>query len=136
MRVFYLDEPLDEEDLELLIRAATERGGVPHPIEQIKLATVLPTPDSTTGLFTEPPEGREALVGQQLERAGLAQDKGLQVGWVMPKDPSWGAIFQLAIHRITGVYPMVVQRWAPDEQGAIGRRNTRVIDVHGIMADL
>ncbi|GAB2534186.1 hypothetical protein [Rhodanobacter koreensis] len=130
--VYYLDEPLSDEDRTFILGslAAREGIGLNSKIIQNRVATVLPA--HVDGTLREPTSDIE-LLKKHLVRAGLRKDAGRQVVWVMPKDTAWGARFQLSIFEITGFYPYVLQRWSCNEDGALVKRDTRLIDGHGMM---
>ena len=130
--VYYLDEPLNDEDSAFVVEAliARESTSADSKIAQNRVATLFPA--HVDGAIREPATDIE-LLKKHLIRAGLRKDAGRQVVWVMPRDIAWGVRFQLSIFEITGFYPYVLQRWSRGEDGAVVKRNTRLIDGHGMM---
>lgn len=130
--VYYLDEPLSDEDETFVVESLAAREGVSltSKITQNRVATVLPA--HVDGSPRELASDTE-LLKKHLVRAGLRKDAGRQVVWAMPKDTAWGVRFQLSIFEITGFYPYVLQRWSRNEDGSLVKRDTRLIDGHGMM---
>ena len=130
--VYYLDEPLNDEDIEFVIESLVAREGTSadSKIVQNRVANVLPA--HIDGALREPTSDIE-LLKKHLVRAGLRKDAGKQVVWVMPRDIAWGARFLLSMFEITGFYPYVLQRWSLAEDGSVVKRDTRLIDGHGMM---
>ena len=129
--VYYLDEPLSDDDREFIIASLVERDGIADDsvIEETRVPNVLPADDSVprdSGADTD-------LLKNHLIRAGLRKHAGQQIVWVMPKSTAWGVRFQFSIFEITGYYPYVLQRWSFNEDESIERRDTRLIDIHGAM---
>lgn len=133
MRIYYLDEPLDEEEIEFVKQALCQREGLQsiQHIDQIRVPTVLPIP-AQKGVFEKDVEGRTQIAINSLSRAGINNDIGSQVTWVMPKNTHWGCVFQLAIWEVTGFAPYVVQRWRYDGDHLV-RGDISLIDGHGMM---
>ena len=130
--VYYLDEPLSDEDGAFVIEslAARDAAGANSQISQSRVATVFPA--NVEGMVRDAATDIE-LLKKHLIRAGLRKDAGRQVVWAMPKDSAWGIRFQLSIFEITGFYPYVLQRWSRNDAGALVKRNIRLIDGHGMM---
>lgn len=127
-----MDEPLNEADKAFVIEFLVDREAIDSDsmIVQSRVATVLPT---HVGQLIRDPSSDIELLKKHLIRAGLRKDAGRQVVWAMPKDTAWGVRFQLSIFEITGFYPYVIQRWSFDGEGTMVRRDTRLIDGHGMM---
>jgi hypothetical protein len=89
---------------------------------------VLPVPDQH-GVYAEDREQRAERVRSNLRHAGIRNDAGHQVVWVMPHDPEWDAIFQFAIRLETGYAPFVAQRWFM-EDGKLARGDVRIVNTH------
>lgn len=130
--VYYLDEPLSDEDAAFVVESLADREGisVDSKIAQNRVANVLPA--HIDGALRMPASDIE-LLKKHLVRAGLRKDAGRQIVWVMPRDTAWGVRFQLSIFEITGFYPYVLQRWGHADDGEVVKRNTRLIDGHGMM---
>lgn len=134
MKVYYLDESLDKEELEFVKSSLVQREGLLsiQEIEQIRIPTILPTPQEN-GSFSETIEEQTQLLEKNLLKVGINESYGTQVVWVMPKETHWGVKFQLAISNLTGCFPYVFQRWSVNEAGKTVRKNMRLIDGHGMM---
>lgn len=133
---YYLDEPLSEVELDfaggiLLGPWARFRTGA-SALAQKRVPAVLPLPDDH-GVYAQTREERARIVSANLRHAGIRQDNGRQVVWVMPQDMSWDAIFQFAIRTETGFGPYVVQRAASELDM---ERGMRVIDTHMLLSRL
>lgn len=133
---YYLDEPLCEAELDfaggiLLGPWARFRTGA-SALTQKRVPAVLPLPDDH-GVYGQTREERARIVAANLRHAGIRQDNGRQVVWVMPHDKEWDAIFQFAIRKETGYGPYVVQR-AADESDM--QNGMRVIDTHMLLSRL
>jgi len=135
MRIYYLDEPLNEEELNFAKDALCQKKGLKsiQSIEQIRVPTILPTPGKK-GIFEEDVEDRTQLAMNNLIRAGINNDIGTQTTWIMPKETHWGTIFQLAIYEITGFAPYVIQRWRIEGEKKV-KRDIRLIDAHGMIGE-
>lgn len=133
MRIYYLDKPLNEEELKFVKQALCEREGLQsiQVVEQIRVPTVLPIPGKEK-VFEEDVAQRTRLAMKNLFRAGLKKDIGSQVTRVMPKETHWGAVFELAIYEVTGFAPYVVQRWRYDGNHLV-KGPIRLIDGHGMI---
>lgn len=133
---YYLDEPLSAGELDvvggiLLGPWARFRTGATS-LAQKRVPAVLPLPDGH-GNYAHSREERARLVCPNLRHAGIRQDNGRQVVWVMPHDIAWDAIFQFAIRSETGYGPFVVQRAA---DGLDMQDGMRVIDTHMLLSRL
>lgn len=129
---YYLDEALADDELAFVMRTligpwATFRTRA-SALQQRRVPTVLPLPDQEGG-YAESRERRARRIRANLRHAGIRDDSGRQVVWVMPRDRDWDAIFQFAIREETGLAPFVAQRWF-EEQGMLVRGSVRVIDTH------
>lgn len=135
-RIYYLDEQLGDHELHEVLSAVRSFVAKPVPVEsaeQVRVPGVLPLPDKD-GLFKEGgAETHTTIVRRNLINAGIHNDRGKQVVWVMPKQAYWGNIFQMAIFEETGFFPYMVQRWYMDESGEMKRGDLRVINAHGLM---
>jgi len=126
MRIYYLEEPLSEEDLhfvakDLELQTAPEQVRIPH---------VLP-PLSTDSDYNDLCARHETLLRANLRHAGIDQDRGKQVAFVAPQDMHWYSALIRAIASETDCYPYVVQTAA--QRDAIGNPGpTRVLDTHGL----
>ncbi|NEX63554.1 hypothetical protein [Noviherbaspirillum galbum] len=135
---FYLDEPLDEEDLAFVRRSLTghwarfKTGAA--DVEQRRVPAVLPAPDEH-GRYADTREERAERIRANLRHAGIRQWNGRQVLWVMPRDTDWDAIFQFAIREETGFGPYVAQRWFP-ENGVLVRNTIRIVDTDAMLRRL
>ena len=135
---YFLDEALNTEERSLVAQSllgpwAKFRTGA-SSIKEKRVPLVLPTPD-VNGHFHDAPEHRAELVRHNLRHAGIREDAGNQVIWVMPSDSQWDAIFQFAIREETGFGPYVVQRWYR-EQDSLVRGTARVVDTHLLIQGL
>ena len=133
MRIYYLDEPLSNGDLQFIKEFLEVREGknALELIEQIRIPTLLKTPD-LNGKYKDDIRDLIELSKKILIKSNLLKDYGKQIVWVIPKDNFWSGIFQMAISEITGYHPYVVQRWYLEDDKWV-RRNIRLIDSHGIM---
>ena len=133
MKIYYLDEPLNEEELESIKEFLTEREGnlYTEVIDQIRIPTVLPTPD-IDGYYRDDIKKLIDHVKRNLVKTGFLRDSGQQIVFVLAKDNFWNGIFQLAISEVTGFYPYIVQRWYYNGDQCV-RRDIRLIDGHGMM---
>ncbi|TCS32569.1 hypothetical protein EDC30_1229 [Paucimonas lemoignei] len=135
---YYLDAPLSDTERKLVIQVllgpwAKFKTGATALVER-RVPTVLPLPDSS-GHYCHTREQRAWRVCANLRHAGIHEDIGRQVVWVMPRDADWDAIFQFAIREETGFAPYVVQRWIQDETG-IQRLAARIIDTQKLIDGL
>ncbi|HEY8606014.1 MAG TPA: hypothetical protein VIM12_02720 [Noviherbaspirillum sp.] len=135
---YFLDEPLTEEELAFAVRTligpwARFRSGASGLVQR-RVPGVLPLPDAD-GSFRASRERRAGQVRANLRHAGIRQDGGRQVVWVMPKDTDWDAIFQYAIREETGYGPYVAQRWYL-EDGVLMRRALRLVDTQMLLGGL
>lgn len=133
LRIYYLDEPLDNDELEFLkeVMCEWETFKTIQEIEQIRVPAVFPT-RNTEGMYDGSIGDNIELVKNNLLKAGIADDIGTQVVLVQPKELFWGASCTTAIGDITGFLPYVIQRWFLDnETDEWYRDEPRVIDSHG-----
>ena len=132
MKIYYLDEPLDEDELTFLKESIAQFEDIRsiQSMEQKRVPKVLPVPN-TEGKFEENIEDRIELVKNSLIKAGIEKDIGNQVTWVLPKEMHWSALFQTAIQEVTGFSPYVAQRWHSEEEGIV-KGEMRVLDGHGL----
>jgi hypothetical protein len=135
---YYLDEPLTDEELafvqQTLIGPWAKFKTRADALVQKRVPAVLPTPDEH-GHYDESREQRALRVRANLRHAGIRNDNGRQVVWVMPRDSDWDAIFQFAIREETGLAPFVAQRWFID-QGVPVRGTIRVVDTQMLIEKL
>jgi len=133
MRIYYLDEALNNEELTFVKDAIVQREGLGaiQSLEQVRIPTVLPTP-SIEGQFQESIEEQIYMLYKNLKNAGIEKDVDKQITFVMPKEAHWGVKIQMAIVELTGFAPYVVQRWSVDDKGKTVRRDIRLIDAHGM----
>lgn len=135
---YYLDEPLDEEEMRFVMHTligpwARFRTGA-TVLQQKRVPAILPLPDAD-GRYVQSREQRAWGLRKHLHRAGIHADCGRQVLWVTPRDTEWDAIFQFAIHHETGFGPFVAQRrFAEDGTPVPGA--LRVIDTHMLLRGL
>ena len=127
MRVYYLDEPLSDEDLSFV----TETFGLSRAPEQVRIPHVLPLLDAAP--VSEPEHRRHIeLLRGHLRHAGIGVDRDQQVVFVAPREMYWYQVLLLAIADETGMYPYLVQTEA--QRRAIGNPGeTRILDTHGLM---
>jgi hypothetical protein len=135
---YFLDQALDEEERELVARVllgpwAKFRTGASTLAEK-RVPLVLPTPDAEGSYFYSA-EQRAEQVRRNLRHAGIREDAGRQVLWIMAADSEWDAIFQFAIREETGFAPFVVQRWYREE-GRMVRGTVRIVDTHMLIQGL
>jgi hypothetical protein len=135
---YYLAEPLVESELQFLEKTllgpwAKFKTGA-SALLQKRVPLVLPAP-GPNGLYSEERERRAERVRTNLRHAGIRSDIGRQVVWVMPGNTEWDAIFQYAIRVETGFAPFVAQRWFM-EDGALVRRDIRIVDTHMLIQGL
>ncbi len=135
VRCYYLDQPLSRAELSSVRETVAYRESVEADeieLKQVQVPSVWPA--MSPGQYNEPRESERhtQLVRRNLQNAGIRQDVGRQVVWVMPKETYWGVVFQLAIFEETGFYPYTVQRWSM-KGSRIVRGPLRVIDGHGMM---
>ncbi len=132
---YYLDEPLSPEEREFseesLLGKNSRFGTGATALVEKRIPNVLPVPGKN-GLLSSEPAAHVQLIKANLRRAGIRGDGGKKVLLVIPKELSWGIIFQMAIYEETGYYPYTLQRWYYDED-AIEKREPRIIDGHGMM---
>jgi len=135
---YYLDDPLSDDERRLVEQSllgpwAKFRTGAAIFLEK-RVPAVLPLPDAS-GHFYGTQEQRAGLIHGHLRHAGIMEDAGHQVVWVMPEDREWDAIFQFAIRESTGFGPYVVQRWF--DRGALRERGrARIVDTQMLIDGL
>jgi hypothetical protein len=135
---YYLDEPLDEEEMRFLTQtligpwARFKTGAT--ALQQKRVPLVLPAP-AANGKHAQDREHRAQGIRNNLRHAGIHADCGRQVVWVTPRDADWDAIFQFAIHAETGFGPFVAQRWSLQD-GERVRGPLRVVDTHMLLRGL
>jgi|GEM_PF-670506 len=136
---YYLDEPLGDDEFDFVRQALIGPWAKFRTralsLEQRRVPNVLPAPDRH-GRYGESREQRAERVRANLRHAGIRNDNGRQVVWVMPRDPEWDAIFQFAIREETGFAPFVAQRWYPREGGEPQRGSIRVVDTQMLIEGL
>lgn len=126
MRVYYLEEPLSDEDAAFVREAmddATE-------IKQIRIPHVLPAdlPNWDEHAYRR----HERLLRSALRHCGISVDKGKQILLVAPNASYWYAVLINAVYAETGAYPWLIQTSA--QRAAIGNPGeTRILDTHGLM---
>lgn len=131
MRIYYLDAPLAEQELEQL-RTAVCGPNAATPLDQVRVPYLLPASDGAADSDKVPAQHLYQLAMRHLRRAGLDRDVGHQVAWVLPRDAGWSEIFQGAIQRVTGYLPVAVQRWRAQTDGTLERTPLCVMDMHGM----
>ena len=135
---YYLDEPLNEEELQfvgqiLLGPWAKFKTGA-DTLTQKRVPLVLPAPDAH-GRYPDTREQRAERVRRNLRKAGIRADNGRQIVWVTPHDHEWDAIFQFAIREETGFAPYLAQRWFV-ENDVVVRGAVRVVDTQMLVQGL
>lgn len=135
---YFMDQPLEQEERDFVTRTllgpwAKFRTGAAS-IKERRVPLVLPAP-SADGALGYSAEQRTEQARRNLQHAGIREDAGRQVIWVMPADREWDAIFQFAIRVETGFGPYVVQRWYR-EQDRLVRGATRVVDTQMLLRGL
>ncbi|MCH8976461.1 MAG: hypothetical protein IH909_02420 [Proteobacteria bacterium] len=87
MNVYYLDEPLDDEDIEFLIEILCEWESLKiiQEINQIRVPSVFPNINKN-GKYDEDIGERIELIKNNLFKAGIEKDIGTQITWIHPKD--------------------------------------------------
>jgi hypothetical protein len=131
MRIYYLDAPLADQELEQL-RMALCGPDAATPLDQVRVPCLLPARDDHAEDDEVPARQLHHLAMSHLRRAGLDRDVGHQVAWVAPQDAHWSEIFQDAIERVTGYFPVAVQRWRAQEDGTLERVPLCVMDMQGM----
>lgn len=134
MNIYYLDERLTQEELTFLKSILKKRhGGLSfQDIEQIRIPSVLPAPE-VGGTFKMGIVQRVRYAKKNLMRTNIEKDAGSPVIWVLPREPHWGTVFQLAIQEITGCFPFIVMLWRK-KNGAMERSDLRFIDATGMVS--
>ncbi len=125
IRVYYLDRPLTPVEVDSVV----EYLGC--PIDQVRIAHILPAPDAERG-YSDRPLADEEMVEPLLAKAGIRRVQGQQVGLVVPKEQHWYLALARAIFHQTGFHPYLIQ--PTDQREPIGNPGgLRVIDSHGLM---
>jgi hypothetical protein len=136
LHCYYLAEPLSRSDLDRVGKTVAYIEFMEASdlmLEQVEVPSIW--------LARRPGEYNESedikrhmrLVRRNLRNAGIQQDVGRQLGWVMPReDAYWATVFQIAIFEETRFYPSSVQHWSVND-GKVVRGSLRVIDGHGMM---
>jgi hypothetical protein len=123
MRVYYLQRPLDEDELEYVSEALQE------PIEQVRIPYVLPTPDPAFG-YDNRPFIDDELLSRHLGLAGIKLDEGKRVALVVPDEMHWYSSILKVIRDETGFYPYLIQ--TEDQRKAIDNLGSfRILDPRG-----
>ena len=135
---YYLDIPLSDTERSLVEQVllgpwAKFKTGASALVEK-RVPNVLPLPDES-GRFEQTREQRAHQVCANLRHAGIRNDIGRQVIWVMPRDREWDAIFQFAIREETGLGPYVLQRRFLKD-GELEERESRIIDTQMLIEGL
>jgi hypothetical protein len=126
MRIYYLEEPLLEDDLAFVAEAMESTSA----LDQVRVPHVLPVaaPSWSEADFLR----HKALLGKALKNCGIAQDRGEQVLFVAPAHMYWYSVLINAIHEETGAYPWLIQTKV--QRAAIGNPGgTRILDAQGLM---
>lgn len=87
MKIYYLGEPMNKKELEFVKEYLIDREGNTYIdiIDQIRIPTVLPTPD-IDGFYRDDLRKFFNYVKRKLVKAGLEKDSGQQIVFVMAKD--------------------------------------------------
>lgn len=127
MHIYYLDEPLSDEDVSFVQEALD----VTESIEQIRVPYVLPI--LLEGALTDKQHRQhEEMLRGHLRKVGIGRDHGSQVVLVAPKAMYWYAVLVGAVFEETGAYPYLVQ--TEQQRAAIGNSGeARLLDTHGLM---
>lgn len=122
-RVYYLEDPLSEEDASFVSTALCGGG----PIEQVRIPYVLPlVPEE--GWTTSDEQFNEKLLRSHLRSCGMNQDQGKQVILVAPQNTDWYVWLAHAVTAETGFRPFLVQ--TEQQRMAIGNPGTlRILDM-------
>lgn len=131
MRIYYLDAPLADQELEQM-RMAVCGPDAADRFDQVRVPYLLPASHGEAATHEAPTQHLYHLATRHLRRAGLDRDVRHQVAWVMPQDAGWSAIFQDAIERVTGYLPVAIQRWRAQEDGTLERVPLCVMDMQGM----
>lgn len=133
MRLYYVDEPLNAQDLAFASNALIELGGS-AVTEQVRIPYVFPT-DAASGTFEQMMRRHIRLVRRHLANAGIAIDRGTKIAFVAPKNIHWYSVLIEAFRAETGAYPFLIQTGSQRE--ALGNPGkTRVIDTEGMLHGL
>lgn len=126
MRVYYLEEPLPDQDLAFVADAL----GLATDPEQVRIPYVLPVLGQDRD-YEEQASAHEQLLRGHLRKVGILGERG-QVVLVVPTDLHWHSILVAAVYAETGAYPYLVQTAA--QRAAIGNPgSTRLLDAQGLM---
>lgn len=127
MRIYFLEEPLSQDDLSFV----REAFDVTEDIEQIRIPYVLPVLSRETYVEKDHRKHEDLLRGR-LRGVGISKDYGKQVVLVAPREIYWYAVLVGAVYEETGAYPWLVQTKIQRE--AIGNPgSTRILDTNGLM---
>jgi len=127
VRVYFLDRPLKGEEIEFVENA------LGYEIEQVRIPYVLPVINDTKA-YHDRPLIDDDLVRKHLLKSGISEDRGKQVGLVMPLDMHWYAAFAHAIEKETGIYPYLIQ--TGEHKESIGNPGPiRIIDMEGLLGN-
>lgn len=126
MRVYYLEEPLSEDDA-LFVQEAMESSS---EVRHVRIPHVLPTEPPTWDEKTYRKHDR--LLRSALKNAGISTDKGRQVLLVAPRQMYWYSVLIHAVYAETGAFPWLIQ--TSGQREAIGNPGeTRIVDTQGLM---
>lgn len=131
MRIYHLDAPLADSELEQL-RMAVYGPDAEIALDQVRVPCLLPATDASDDDHDTQAQRLRHLAIRHLKRAGLERDVGHQVAWVLPRDTRWSEIFQDAIERVTGYLPVAIQRWRALDDGTPQRMPLCVMDMQGM----
>lgn len=133
MNIYYIDQALTEDELQFIKDTLKKRhaGLSFQDIQQIRVPFVLPTP-AEDGSYQENILQRMRIARRNLLRTPVESDAGAPVIWVMPRQPHWGTVFQLAIQELTGYFPFIVLLWRQEGEMMI-RSDARFIDNAGMV---
>lgn len=123
-RIYYLDEPLSDEDAAFVSDQIF--GG--RSVTQVRIPYVLPVLIEETPI--EMHQEHEKLLRKHLRTVGITNDMNKQVVLVAPKDMWWYSVISRAIEAETGSYPWLVQ--TKSQRDAIKNPGeTRILDMEG-----
>lgn len=133
MRVYYIEEPLNAEDLDFASNTLIAFGGS-VVTEQIRIPHVFPI-DAASGTFEQTMKRHIRLVRRHLANAGIAADRGAKTAFVAPRDMHWYSVLIEAFRAETGAYPFLIQ--TASQRKALGNPGEiRVIDTEGMLSGL
>jgi hypothetical protein len=127
MRAYYLDRPLNDEELAFASEALN------HSIEQVRIPHVLPAPNLDSGtdfsIYSDP-----GFWIRHLRSAGIDLDANTQVVLVAPSHFGMNVTLLQAIRNATGFYPYYIQ--TTDQRDAIGNPGSlRILDTEGLLGN-